>query len=242
MKNKLILILAVIAGLAAAGGVFLYLEKLKQTYEISGDFIKVVTASQRIPAKTRITARMVELKDIPSKYINNRAAVDTKEVIGKIAKLDILPGEQVLRDRVAGDKDAFGDLSFMLQQGRRAVTIPVNEVSGLAGLVRPGDRVDVLGTFDLQGAVGYEKYSITTLLIQDVDVLSVDQSTIPSSGSNQQQKDPVPARTITLSVTPEQAQPLVLCSEKGSIRLILRPAADREPVTLPSIKMDQLVH
>ncbi|KUK83720.1 MAG: Flp pilus assembly protein CpaB [Pelotomaculum thermopropionicum] len=241
MKNKLILIMAVIAGLAAAGGAYLYLENLKQTYETSGDFIKVVTASQRIPAKTRITARMIELEDIPSKYINNRAAVDTKEVIGKIAKMDILPGEQVLRDRVAGDRDALNDLSLMLQQGKRAVTIPVNEVSGLAGLLRPGDRVDVLGTFDLQGAVGQGKYSITTLLIQNVDVLSVDQNTIPSSGSNNQ-KDPVPARTITLSVTPEQAQPLVLCSEKGALRLILRPAADREPVTLPSIKMDQLVH
>ncbi len=241
MKNKLILIMALIAGLAAAGGVYLYLENLKQKYEISGDFIKVVTASQRIPAKTRITERMIELEDVPAKYINNRAVVDTKEVVGKIARMDILPGEQVLRDRVAGEKDAFDNLSFMLQQGKRAVTIAVNEVSGLAGLLRPGDRVDVLGTFDLQGAVGQEKHSITTFLIQNVVVLSVDQNTIPSSGSNNQDNS-TPARTITLSVTPEQAQPLVLCSEKGTLRLVLRPAADRELVTLPSIKMDQLVH
>ncbi|MCL6634262.1 MAG: Flp pilus assembly protein CpaB [Peptococcaceae bacterium] len=241
MKNKIILMLAVIVGLAAAGGIYLYLEDLKKTYVLSGDFVKVVTARQRIPAKTQITAQMIEMKDIPANYINERAAVDTGEVIGKIARSEILPGEQVLRDKLAKDRDSSDGLSFTLPPGRRAVTVAVNEVSGLAGLVRPGDRVDVLGTFDLQGAVGQEKASITSLLIQNVDVLSVDQSTSPAAGNNQDGKKAAPAHTITLSVTPEQAQPLVLCSEKGSIRLILRPATDQEIVTLPSIRMNQLV-
>lgn len=243
MKNKLILILAVIVGLTAAGGIYMFLENMKKTYEVQGDFVKVTVARQQIPAKTQITAQMIELKEIPAKYINERAAVDSKEVIGKIAKSDILTGEQVLRDKLAKDKESSDGLSFLLQPGKRAVTIAVNEVSGLAGLVKPGDRVDVLGTFDLQAAVGQEKSSITTLLIQNVDVLSIDQSTNPSAGSNQEgKKAAAPAHTITLSVTPEQAQPLVLCSEKGSIRLILRPATDQEIITLPSTRMNQLVH
>lgn len=242
MKNKLILILAVIIGLAAAGGIYLYLKNMEKTYEVNGDFVKVAVARQRIPAKTQITAQMLELKEFPAKYINERAAVDSKEVIGKIAKSDILTGEQVLRDKLAKDKETSDGLSFLLQPGKRAVTIAVNEVSGLAGLVKPGDRVDVLGTFDLQGAVGQEKSSLTTLLIQNVDVLSTDQSTNPGAGSSPDGKKAAPARTITLSVTPEQAQPLVLCSEKGSIRLMLRPAADQEIIALPSTRMNQLVH
>jgi pilus assembly protein CpaB len=243
LKNKLIIILAVLTGLAAAGGIYMFLDNMKKTYIVNGDFVKVVVARQRIPAKTQITGQMIELKDIPAKYINERAAVDSQEVIGKTVKSDILPGEQVLRDRLAKDKEASDGLSFQLQPGKRAVTVAVNEVSGLAGLVRPGDRVDVLGTFDLQSATGQDKASITSLLIQNVDVLSTDQSTGSPAGSSQDaKKTSAPAHTITLSVTPEQAQPLVLCSEKGSIRLMLRPATDQETTTLPSIRMNQLVH
>ncbi|HOV79619.1 MAG TPA: Flp pilus assembly protein CpaB [Bacillota bacterium] len=240
MKNKIILIMAFVIGLAAAGGIYLYLQNLQKTYQLKGDFIKVVVARQRIPAKTQIAANMIELKDFPSDYVNERAAVDAKEVVGKVTKSDILPGEQVLRDRLAGDNESFESLSFQISPGSRAVTVAVNEVSGLAGLVKPGDRVDVLGTFDLQGAVGQEKSSVTSLLIQNVDVLSIDQAT-NSAQTNSQDKKATSAHTITLSVTPEQAQPLVLCSEKGSIRLVLRPATDNDIVNLPSTKMNQLI-
>lgn len=240
MKNRLILILAVVIGLVAAGGIYLFLSDMKKTYQDQGDFVQVPVARQRIPAKTQITSQMFELKEIPAKYINERAVVDPKEVQGKIARSEILPGEQVLQDKLAKDKDASAGLSFLLPPGKRAVTIAVNEVSGLAGLVKPGDRVDVMGTFDLQGAVGQEKSSITSLLIQNADVLSIDQSTNPAGNSQDTQKA-TPARTLTLSVTPEQAQPLILCSEKGSIQLLLRPATDQEIMALPSIRMNQLV-
>lgn len=234
MKNKLILILAVIVGLVAAGGIYMFLDNMKNTYVVNGDFVKVTVARQRIPAKTQITAQMIELKDVPAKYINERAAVDSKEVIGKIAKSEILPGEQVLLDKLAKDKEASDGLSYLLQPGKRAVTVAVNEVSGIAGLVRPGDRVDVLGTLDVQGP-------LTTLVVQNVDVLSIDQSTT-AAGNSQDGKKAAPAHTITLSVTTEQAQPLVLCSEKGSIRLILRSATDQEIIALPSFRITQLVH
>ncbi|MDF9406926.1 Flp pilus assembly protein CpaB [Pelotomaculum isophthalicicum JI] len=242
MKNKLILILAVVTGLIAAGGIYMYLTDMKKTYQESGDFARVAVASQRIPAKTQITSQMFDLKDMPVKYINERAAFDSKEVLGKTAKSDIWPGEQILRDQLANDKDASDGLPFLLQSGKRAVTIAVNEVSGIAGLVKPGDRVDVMGTFDLQAAVGQEKSSVTSLLIQNASVLSTDQSTTQAAGNSQDSKKAAPAHTITLSVTPEQAQPLILCSEKGSIRLLLRPATDQETINLPSFRMNQLVH
>jgi len=242
MKNKLILILAVVIGLIAAGGIYMYLADMKKTYQVSGDFAGVPVANQRIPARTQITSQMFDIKDVPVKYINERAAVEAKEVLGKTAKSDIWPGEQILRDELANDKDAADGLPFLLQPGKRAVTIAVNEVSGIAGLVKPGDRVDVMGTFDLQSAGSQEKSGITSLLIQDASVLATDQSTTQATGNTQDGKKVAPAHTITLSVTPEQAQPLILCSEKGSIRLLLRPATDQESVNLPSFRMNQLVH
>lgn len=241
MKNKLILILAVVTGLIAAGGIYMYLKDLKEAYQISGDFVQVAVARQLIPAKTQISVQMFELQDLPAKYINEQAAVESKEVLGKVARVDIFPGEQILRNKLAGNKDAADGLPFLLQPGQRAVTIAVNEVSGIAGLVKPGDRVDVMGTFDLQAAVGQEKFSITSLLLQNAAVLSTDQSIDQTVVNSQGGKKVEPARTITLAVTPEQAQPLILCSEKGTIRLLLRAATDQEMIYLPSIKINQLV-
>lgn len=81
-------------------------------------------ARQQIPVKSQITAQMIELKDIPSTYINEQAAVDSNEVIGKIAKSEIFPGEQILRDKLAKDKELSDGLAFLLQPGKRAVTVP----------------------------------------------------------------------------------------------------------------------
>lgn len=242
MKNKIILILAVVVGLVAAGGIYTFLDNLKRTYVVSGDFVKVVTARQCIPARTQVTPQMIELKEIPARYINERAAVDINEVTGKIVKSDILPGEQVLRDKLAKDKEDSDGLSFVLQPGKRAVTIAVNDVSGVAGMIKPGDRVDVFGTFELQEQ-NQEKASINSLLIQNVDVLSVDQSATQTTGSQDAKKTSASTgeHTITLQVTPEQAQPLILCSEKGVIRLGLRAATDQDIIALPSIRTNQLV-
>ncbi len=242
MKNKLILVLAIIIGLAAAAGIYLFLENTRKTYQVNSDFVSVVIARQRIPAKTQITAQMIEIKDIPAISLNYLAVVDTKEVLGKTTKSEILPGEQVLRERLATDRSSSDGLAFQIPPGKRAVSVAVDEVSGVAGLVRAGDRVDVLGTFDLQGAAGQEKTSATSVLIQNVDVLSIDQSASQDALSSQDSKKTSnSAHTITLSVTPEQAEPLVLCSEKGTIRLALRPAADQNIVYVPSIKMLQLI-
>lgn len=231
MKNKLILILALVVGLAAAGGIYFYLDNMQKTYREEGEFVKVVTAKQRISAKTMITAQMVDTKEIPSKYINTDAAVDPKEVIGKTVKSEILPGEQVLRGKLAGAKGTSEGLSYMIEPGKRAVTIAVNEVSGVANQVLPGDRVDIMGTFDNQGV-------LTTLVLQNIPVLSVDQTTDTSG----QGENKTSARTLTLSVSPDQMQPLVLCSEMTTIRLALRSATDNNILNLPMTRMNNLVH
>jgi pilus assembly protein CpaB len=182
---------------------------------------------------------MIELKEIPAKYVNERVAVDINEVAGRVVKSDILPGEQVLRDKLAKGKEDTDGLSFVVQPGKRAVTVAVNQVSGVAGLIKPGDRVDVFGTFDLQGQ---EKASINSLIIQNVDVLSVDQSAVQTASSQDAKKNTTAGEhTITLQVTPEQAEPLILCSEKGTIRLGLRSATDQDIINLPSIRTNQLV-
>jgi len=241
MRNKLLLALSLVLALVAGALVYYYLDNLKKTYQQQEDFKAVLVASIRIPAKTLVTSQMLAVKEMPARYITEKAIIDPKEALGKTTKSEILPGEIIREEKLASGKNAADGLAFLIKPGMRAITVAVNDVSGLAGLLRTGDRVDVLGTFDLPAAAGQEKASLTSLLVQNVEVLSLDQGLANNQpvGNGKKQNT---YNNVTLMVTAEQAQPLTLCSEKGSIRLILRAPADQDTIYLPSVKIPQLVH
>ncbi len=236
-KVNLFLILAVVFGLVAAYGVYTYLQQLKATYRSTGDFRPVVLAREKIPPQTKITENMLEVKEIPSSYIHKEALVKREEVVGKITTTVIYPGEQILKTKIAGPKDPSQGLAFLVSPGKRAATIAVNDVSGVAGLLRPGDRVDVAGTVDVPS--GGARETVTSLLIQNVNVLAVNQSADPNPVKNNNKS--VQMQTVTLEVTPQQAQTLILAAERGSVRLLLRSPGDGAEVALPSARLGNLV-
>ncbi|MGB9921067.1 MAG: Flp pilus assembly protein CpaB, partial [Moorellales bacterium] len=224
---------------AAAISVYWYLQGLKQTYRESGHFRSVVVAAQRIPPRTRITAEMVAVKDLPARYLDANTVTELEAVVGKVSRTEILPGEILRRERLAGEEDLAEGLALQVPSGLRAVTVAVNEVSGLAGLLRPGDKVDVLSTFERRDTAGGQGLPVTALIVQNVKVLSVDQA-LDSSEEAAKGKKQIPYRNVTLLVSPAQAQYLTLGSEKGSIRLLLRSPSDEEVITLPVLGMNQL--
>ncbi len=235
MKNfrlNIILLLALVCGAAAAYGVFQYLNSVKAFYLEQGDFVQVVVAARYIPPKTQITSPMYTVQEIPAKYVNDDAAVDPKEITGKLTKTAIYPQEQILRSKIVDKDDPPEELAFVIPEGERAVTVAVNEVSGIAGMIRPGDRVDVLVTFD----AGSE--TITSLLLQNIKVLATDRDMDAAARGGKQDKI---YQTVTLSVSPRQAQPLVMASEQGSIRLMLRSPADQETEDIPSTRIRDLI-
>lgn len=224
---NLILLLAIIFGAAAAFGVMQYLNSIKAAYVEQGKFVPVAVAAQQIPPKTQVTPQMFTMREIPSKYVNDNAVVDPKEITGKLTKTTIYPGEQILRSKIAGRDDKSEGLAFVIPAGQRAVTVAVDEVSSVAGLVKPGDYVDVLVTLE----------EATTLILQNIKVLATGQQT----GDETTGERKGTTSTMTLLVLPQQAQQLVLASEKGSIRLMLRSPADKGLVNLPSSRKQELV-
>jgi len=120
--------------------------------------------------------------------------------------------EPVLRGKITGPGQR-ASLSSLLGDGRKAVTIRVDDVKGVAGFVLPGDHVDVVLIRSDKG----DSYS--DILVQHVKVLAVDQL------ANERQEKAKLARAVTLDVTTEQAQKIVLASTVGRLSLILRPAA-----------------
>jgi pilus assembly protein CpaB len=137
-------------------------------------------------------------------------------VLSKIEK-----NEPVLASRVTGPGQR-GSLSALIDPGMRAVTVRVDDVRGVAGFLVPGDHVDVVLTRLESGGANAAANSYTDVLLQNVKVLGVDQ--IASSSEDK----PTVAKAVTVEVTTEQAQKLVLAGGVGSLSLVLRQAGGME--------------
>lgn len=227
--------------------------------QAQADYVPVVVAKVNIPYRTPIKATMLEVKQLPATARHGQAIQDVAEAIGKITKVPISAGEQILTSKFSTDRSETG-LTFIIPNGKRAVAISVSEVITSGGLIQPGDLVDVMAVFD---AKTYGK-DMSTFILQGVEVLAVGQllpgENVPQASTTEQlgraasgaaaplpgQVAPTPtpppaqepkaqpgARSVTLAVTPEESQRLVLAETLGKLRLVLRPMTDNETVTLP---------
>lgn len=234
MKNKLVLILALLLGLGAAFGTYKYMDDLKQTYRESGNYAQIATAKQHIKAKTIITEEMIEFKEMPTEYILPGTVVSADDAVGKMAAGDIFTGEVILSGKLMTKDDPAAGLSAKVESNKRAISIPANKVNALHGLVNVGDYVDVLVTFDVE--VSEErKGSFTSTLAQSVPVLAVNNNLRTPSGEKGE------LETVTLMVEPTAAQQIAIALQKGSIQLVLRAPDDKEFKPVPSTKVEDLL-
>jgi len=233
MMKKRGLLLVMLSILIAAGAAFVannYVNnRLVNAAAGSGPSVTVVAAAMRIPYGTRIEARHVRTMDVPENVLPPGAIRDFAEIDGQIVKSEILDGEIILKDRVAGGGDG-STLAALVAPNKRAVTVRVNDVIGVAGFLLPGNFVDVLGT---RLEIAAKRRAVTETIINMVKVLAVDQTA--SSDKN----EPVVVRAVTLELTPKEAEVLVKWEEEGTIQLALRNPSDtlvaeREPEPEPA--------
>jgi pilus assembly protein CpaB len=128
-------------------------------------------------------------------------------------------GEAVLRSKITGPGQR-ASLASVLDEGKRAVTVPVDDVRGVAGFVLPGDFVDIVIIAD-DGSPKRESYS--DILLEHVKVLAIDQ--VASEGEGQ----PTVAKAVTVEVTKEQAQKILLATNIGKLSLILARPVESKP-------------
>lgn len=228
MKSKYVLILAVVFGILSAYMIYDYLNKVEQSLT-NVQYGEVVVASGDIGAKTLIAGDMIQVKKVPVEYIHPQAVTKKEEAIGKLTLSPLIQGEQVLKKKISGQNDAKNGLAYIIPPGKRAVTVPIDEVSGIAGLIRPGDRVDVAATVNIPDSSGTKEIPYSLVVLQDITVLAVGKTMDDKDAKNQ-----LESKTLTLAVTVEQSRPLILASQKGNIRLMLRyPADDSTVYTTP---------
>jgi pilus assembly protein CpaB len=178
--------------------------------------VTVVAAAMRIPYGTKIESRHVKTIEFPENVLPPGAIRDFTEVDGKIVKGEVLDGEILLKDRIAGGGEG-STLASLVAPNMRAVSVRVNDVIGVGGFLLPGNHVDVLGTRLEQGV---SRRAITETIIYMVKVLAVDQT------ASTDKNEPVVVRAVTLELAPKDAVVLVMWEEEGTILLALRNPTD----------------
>jgi len=228
--------------------------------------LDAVVATRDIPANTEVTLDMIEVRALPEASVLEGTYGDVQAVAGLATRVPVEAGEQITIRKVgAGAVEDVEDVSLVLPSGRRGFAVEVTEVTSVGGLLLAGNFVDVIAVFDdgaLNGQAqiatgGVPRIGAVTLL-QDVEVIAVAQEAqqpVPAAndaeepgatGLRGQRPDDAErqpeARSITLSVSADEAQLLALVQERGGvIWLSLRAAGDHERVPVAPVELLRLL-
>jgi pilus assembly protein CpaB len=181
------------------------------------DLRDVVVAAKPLSVGTTVKPADIKLAKIPAVAFPKGAFAKPEEVIDRPLISNILMDEPILEGRLAARGSGLG-LAPVIPVGMRAVTVRVNDVSGISGFVLPGMRVDVLVTGQPPAGSG----TVTVTPLQNMLVLSAGTSMQPDSKGQA-----IQAATVTLLATPEQAETLTLANNEGRIQLVLRNGSDQ---------------
>ena len=199
---------------------------------------KVVVATNDIPFGSEITGIQLSVVSWPAGTQPPGSFSRVEDLVGKpgehrVALRPIVRGEPVLAAKVSG----FGGkatLSAVVAEGKRAFSIRVNDVSGVAGFLVPGDRVDVILIRDPEGAGKDDR--VANVILQNMIIRGVDQT------ADTDRSKPAVVRAVTLEVTPEEAQKLALATQVGQLSLALRNVASTDEHKLRTIRVMDLVN
>lgn len=265
-KQRIILIIGVVLALIAVFLVRLYLHQQRQLIveeakdELSKErenLVPVLMAKQDIPADSPINSDTLEVKLTPKQYVQPQAATSMERIGGMIATVKISKGEQITLNKLQWPNKEETEnetgpaprvtsrrLSDATPMGKRAITISVDNIASLLGMIKPGDYVDVIVTaaVPLTTPEGKVEYRQTVMpLFQNVLVLAVGQDVGAPIGGGQKQgsryarkedsaekKENSSASLITLALSPQEANIVAFVQEQGKIRLVLRSPTDSE--------------
>ena len=211
MNLRGLLVLLVSLALAGVAAMSANRWMSSQLAEVETDMVEVIAASADIPFGVSIDASQIKRIPLPSGSAPEKAFTDPQQVIGRVATTPLYKGEILVDGRVAEHLGGSA-LAAAIPEGKRAITVGVDAVVGVAGFLLPGNRVDLLTTRDGR----------TRTVIQNLKVLAVDQTASPNK------TDPVLVRAVTLEVTPAQAEEIA--SLGGSVRFTLRNPLDQRAI------------
>lgn len=230
IKAIALLLLALVTGLAAA----VYAASwVSQRGNIASS--KVVVAAVDIELGSKINPQMVTTMDWPAGSVPDGAFKDVNDLQERVVKVSVQRGDAVLEGKLSppGSK---GGLSAVIAEGKRAMTVRVNDVVGVAGFALPGTYVDVMvNTQQDRGRTDSGPNQISMTVLEHVLVLAVAQE------ASRDETKPKVVSAVTLELKPEDAEKLDLARSVGTLSLVLRNQLDKETVATKGITREQLL-
>ncbi|REF02753.1 Flp pilus assembly protein CpaB [Cupriavidus plantarum] len=224
MRNVRTLVMLLVAALAGLAAVVMASRWMVQ--QSAGSTTKVAVATADINLGQRLAPEFVKLVDWPRESLPPGAMSDVATVDGRVTKASVMRGEPILESKLtpAGTK---GGLSAVIAEGKRAITVRVNDVVGVAGFALPGSFVDIIVNTQKDAGksdAGQPEQSISKIVLEKILVLAVAQEV------NRDETKPKVVNAVTLEVSPVEAEKLDLARSVGSLSLVLRNQVEQRPV------------
>jgi pilus assembly protein CpaB len=227
------LAMALVCGTVAAIMALGWLKDLsQQTCRDDANLLPMVVAAQEIPALTVLNREQLAMRQFPRDSRPQGSFAQLEEVKGRVSLYPLAAGEPILAAKLA-PPGAVPGLPALVSADKRAMTVKVDEASGVGGFLSPESRVDVVVTFS-RGDFG--KDPIAKVVLQDLKVLGVGQRI-----ENRPGEKPQVVPTVTLEVSPEDGERLALATQEGHIALVLRGLRDQTLVATAGISVNRLV-
>lgn len=186
--------------------------------EVVIEGVNVAVASSDIPWGTPLTEETIRVVPYPEESVPLGHFTDRKSLKGRVILANLKKHEAILDSKLAPIDLKTGGVVAVMDPNKRAMAVKVNEVVGLPGFVQPGDRVDIMGTFEKPNAKRGQNESITKVILENILVLATGTQMERRQGEDEL----VPVKVITLEVTLEEAEKLAMAENGGKLRLALR--------------------
>ena len=223
MRNTRALVMMGVAVLLALGAVVVAAQWISS--QGAGNTDKVAVAFVDISLGSRISPEMVQMVDWPKNAMPPGAFNDIKQLDTRVARTSMQRGEPIMEGKLAppGTK---GGLSAVVADGKRAMTVRVNDVVGVAGFALPGNFVDILVNTQDEGvkSSNNKDQTISKIVLERILVLAIAQE------SSRDETKPKVVNAVTLELSPDQAERLDLARSVGTLSLVLRNQIDPSPV------------
>jgi pilus assembly protein CpaB len=229
--------LGAMLALLVGGGVYTYVNETQAAAGPRTARVAVVVAIDDIPARSRIEATQLRLKEVPADAVHTLAARTPDQVVGKFTTRAIRADEQLLAPDVSAVQTG-SDLAHLVKPGMRAMAFGVSDASAAGGFVSPGDRIDVIAVFNSAEAA--------VAIASDLEVLAFSSallgSTPPTRDPSETNNSPTSVNaTVTVAVSPDVAARIAIGEVLGVLRVVVRNTGDTGVTAATPVDLKQLL-
>jgi pilus assembly protein CpaB len=223
-KSIALLVLALGCGLVASIGITQVMANRDADSADAGDMIEVFVAGQPIQVNERLSSQVVKLVKRPKDTVPEGALSSLQEIEGRVSKTEIVENDLILDSKLLDKNASARKVTWRITKGYRVMPVKVSYDTVNTGILQPGDRVDVMVIIPMKNSGTGTRSSLTRTFLQNVKVFAVgsDYEIVPSEEKGRS----MAMKTVSLLVTPEQAEIIASASDAGTIKLTLRGMDD----------------